>query len=117
MKYAALILGLAILMTSVVAAAAAEIPKQYRGAWCDTQWRTIYKRCSNADFEVERTYWTTVDETCTLSAIRKSKYGGHKLSAVCHGDHLTKEGKPTEARWWLGTNNTRLQVIEKEIPE
>src|SRR5262245_65899735 len=24
---------------------AAEIPKQYRGTWCQTKWATIYRRC------------------------------------------------------------------------
>jgi hypothetical protein len=28
------------------AAHAAEIPKQYHGTWCQTKWRTVYKRCA-----------------------------------------------------------------------
>src|SRR5262249_34106461 len=61
------------------------------GSWCQTKWETIYKRCSDPapipGFVVERTSWSsgTGDEvTCTLKAVRKSKYGGHRLSAVCH---------------------------------
>jgi hypothetical protein len=91
-----------------------EIPKQYRGAWCETKWSTIYKRCSAADFEITRTYWTTVESTCTVLAIHKSKYGGHRLVAKCEADEGSRDmPKRAEARWWLGTNNTRLQAIIK----
>ena len=99
---------------------AVEIPKQYRGDWCQTKWQTIYKRglkdCSGAELEIRRTYWNTVESTCTLSAIRKSKYGGHRLLAICEGDEGSRDmPNRVEVRWWLGTNNTRLQTIQKDL--
>src|SRR5262245_60116229 len=51
-------------LVALGAAHAAEIPKQYHGFWCPTKWNTIFKRCSAADFEITRTYWTGVDRTC-----------------------------------------------------
>ena len=95
---------------------AVEIPKQYRGAWCETRWQTIYERCSSADFKIKRTYWTTVESNCKVLSVRKSRYGGHRLLATCEGDEGSRD-MPTrvEVRWWLGTNNTRLQVIVKDL--
>jgi hypothetical protein len=89
------ILAFTLMMCAVVttrAAHAVEIPKQYRGAWCETEWQTIYKRCRSADFEVERTFWTTVESTCTVLSVRKSKYADivywpnapqMKVAAIC----------------------------------
>ena len=37
LKHVTLLLGLAILMTSVLAAAGAEVPAQYRGLWCEAR--------------------------------------------------------------------------------
>jgi hypothetical protein len=109
---------IAALFLATGAAHAVEIPKQYRGFWCPTQWQTVYKRCRVSDFEVTRTYWTTVESTCTLSAIRKSKYGGHRLSAVCEADEGSRDmPNHAEVRWWLGTNGTRLQTIGLERKE
>jgi hypothetical protein len=100
-----------------IEAHAVEIPKQYRGAWCETKWQTIYKRCSDADFEVKRTYWTTVESTCNVLSVRKSKYGGHRLLAICEGDEGSRDmPNRVEVRWWLGTNNTRLQTIRGYEP-
>jgi hypothetical protein len=112
-----------LLLTSVAAlflvtgtAHSVEIPKQYRGAWCETKWQTIYKRCPSADFEVERTFWTTVESTCTVLSVRKSKYGGHRLLATCEGDEGSRDmPSRVEVRWWLGTSNTRLQTIQKDL--
>jgi hypothetical protein len=113
------ILAFTLMMCAVVttrAAHAVEIPKQYRGAWCETEWQTIYKRCRSADFEVERTFWTTVESTCTVLSVRKSKYGGHSLLAKCAADEGSRDmPSHVEVRWWLGTNNTRLQTIQKDI--
>src|SRR5262245_46280943 len=106
---------IAALFLATGTAHAVEIPKQYRGAWCDTKWPTIYKRCSGADFEITRTYWTTVESTCTVLAIHKSKYGGHRLLAKCEADEGSRDmPKRAEVRWWLGSNNTRLQAIIKD---
>jgi hypothetical protein len=100
-----------------IEAHAVEIPKQYRGAWCETKWQNIYKRCSDADFEVKRTYWTTVESTCNVLSVRKSKYGGHRLLAICEGDEGSRDmPNRVEVRWWLGTNNTRLQTIRGYEP-
>jgi hypothetical protein len=110
-----LLTSVAALFLATGAARSVEIPKQYRGAWCETNWRTIYKRCLSADFEIKRTYWTTVEPTCTLSAIRKSKYGGHRLSAICKSDEGSRDmPNHAEVHWWLGSNNTRLQAIIKD---
>ena len=112
------IAGIAALFLATGTVHAAEIPKQYRGAWCETKWQTIYKRCPSADFEVKRTYWTTVESTCTPSAVRKSRYGGHRLLAICEGDEGSRDmPNRVEVRWWLGTNNTRLQVIVKDLED
>jgi hypothetical protein len=101
------------------AARGAEIPKQYRGEWCQTKWQTIFKRCKTGDaLTVLRQVWGVDDEGCELVSIRKSKYGGHRLFGTCRrtdpgpGDHDYR----TEQRWWLGSNGTRLQVIETVPP-
>jgi len=37
-----LLTGVAALLLATGTAHTVEIPKQYRGAWCETEWRTIY---------------------------------------------------------------------------
>jgi hypothetical protein len=101
---------------------AVEIPKQYRGDWCQTKWQTVYKRglkdCSGAELEIRRTYWNTVESTCNVLSVRKSKYGGHRLLATCEADEGSRDMPPrVEVRWWLGTNNTRLQIITKDVED
>src|SRR5262245_32084243 len=100
---------IAALFLAIGTAHAAEIPKQYRGEWCLTQWKTIYKRCDAGDLKVDRAGWSVEDEDCTLSAIRKSKYGGHILSSVCNRDDLEYKNRRGKERWWLGSNNTRCK--------
>jgi hypothetical protein len=109
--------GVAALLLATGTAHAVEIPKQYRGEWCLTQWQTIYKRCPSGEVIIDRTSWSSEDEACNCSAIRKSKYGGHILSGVCRDDGGAGKGKRTEERWWLGSNNTRLQMITKVAGE
>jgi hypothetical protein len=106
-----LLTGIAALFLATGAARAAEIPKQYRGTWCYTEWRTIYERCSDETGIVFTKIKSTTWENCTLTAIGRSKYGGHRLLGTCGS-----RSKPTEERWWLGSNNTRLQIIEKFPP-
>jgi hypothetical protein len=48
------LIGIAALFLATVVAHAVEIPKQYRGEWCQTKWQTIYKRCPSGDFLVDR---------------------------------------------------------------
>jgi hypothetical protein len=96
-----------------------EIPKQYHGEWCQTKWKTIYKRCrSGTAFSVLRDSWGVDDENCTLVEIRKSRYG-HKLLGRCSRADPTPEDKAyiIEERWQLSSDNTRLQVFEllKEV--
>jgi hypothetical protein len=120
MKTCAFIASVAALFLATGTAHVVEIPKQYRGEWCATKWKTIYKRCRSADaFSVLRDAWGVDDESCTLTAIRKSRYGGHRLFGTCSRADPTPEQKAysTEERWWLGSNNTRLQVIEKHGAE
>jgi hypothetical protein len=108
--------GIVVLFLVTGTAHAVEIPKQYRGAWCETKWQTVYKRCSAADFEVARTYWTTVESTCNVLSVSKSKYGGHRLIAKCEADEGSRDmPNRVEVRWWLGSNNTRLQTIQKDL--
>jgi hypothetical protein len=83
MRHATLLAGVAALFLATGAVHAVEIPKQYRGEWCLTQWQTIYKRCPSGEVIIDRTSWSSEDEACTYSAIRKSKHGGHILSGVC----------------------------------
>jgi hypothetical protein len=113
MKTSTFTASIAALLLATGTAHAVEIPKQYRGEWCNTKWKTIYKRCRSANaFSVLRDAWGVDDEGCTLMAIHKSKYGGHRLLGRCSSD--APEGvieERTEERWWLGSNNTRLQVI------
>jgi hypothetical protein len=120
MNPAIFIAGIAALFLATGTAHVVEIPKQYRGEWCATKWKTIYKRCRSADaFSVLRDAWGVDDESCTLTAIRKSRYGGHRLFGTCSRADPTPEQKAysTEERWWLGSNNTRLQVMEKHGAE
>jgi hypothetical protein len=64
---------------------------------------------------IDQTSWGWEDQGCTLSTILKSKYGGHRLFGTCGRTDPTPEDHDyrTEERWWLGSNNTRLQIIEK----
>jgi hypothetical protein len=117
-----LITGIAALFLATGTAHAVEIPKQYRGDWCQTKWQTVYKRglkdCSGAELEIRRTYWNTVESTCNVLSVRKSKYGGHRLLATCEADEGSRDMPPrVEVRRWLGTNNTRLQVIVKDVED
>src|SRR5262245_1399315 len=114
------LLSVAALFLATGTGHAVEIPKQYRGDWCQSKWQTIYQRgfknCSGAELEIRRTHFNTVESTCTLSTIHKSKYGGHRLSAVCEADEGSRDmPNRVEVRWWRGTNSTRLQVIIKDI--
>jgi transposase len=62
-------------------------------------------------------WWTTVESTCNVLSVRKSKYGGHRLLAICEGDEGSRDmPNRVEVRWWLGTNNTRLQTIHGYEP-
>jgi hypothetical protein len=107
-----LLAGVAVLFLATGTAHAAEIPKQYRGLWCQTKWNTIWKRCPDGELEIARRGWGMEDEDCALTAIRKSKYGGHILFGKCRGPDDPEGGThPTEERWWLGSNNMRLQII------
>jgi hypothetical protein len=113
-------LGVLLAVAVIVLAVSAHgeplrVPRQYQGAWCATKWHTIFRRCETEAeglaFEIERTFWGTDDQGCTLTAIRKSRYGGHRVTGRCtHAD----SGKPdwiAEERWWLGSHGTRLQVV------
>jgi hypothetical protein len=120
-----LLAGCAALFLATGTAHAAEISKQYRGTWCYTEWRTIYERCSGETGIVFTEINSTTWGECTLTGISRSKYGGHKLLGTCtRGVYPIPENrgirhlrhKFTEERWWLGSNNTRLQIIEKFPP-
>jgi hypothetical protein len=104
--------GAVVLILLMVAAARAEerraeIPLQYRSAWCATNWGTIYRRCQERDrgvqFTIDRQTVTTEETTCTLSAVRR-RGGEHRVWLECRddnqGDHSEQE------RWRLGTNRT-----------
>ena len=92
---------------------AADIPQQYRGHWCETKWRTIYKRCTAGDMIVERDGWGVEDEGCTFQSVRSDKrYGGHRTVSVCQHVDSPDPPRRSEERWWLGSNGTRLQILE-----
>jgi hypothetical protein len=81
------ITGIAALFLSTGTARAVEIPKQYRGDWCQTKWQTIiYKRglkdCSGAELEIRRTYWNTIETTCTLTGMPKRRPARSRAQAA-----------------------------------
>jgi hypothetical protein len=119
MSTCALLAGIAALFLATGAAHAVEIPKQYRGVWCGTKWETIHERCPPSDYaiEINRTNWTREQSTCTLSAIHKSKYGGHRLLGKCRptDSEPSRMDDEVEEHWWLGSNNTRLQIIIRDF--
>src|SRR5262249_44785227 len=107
-----LLAGIAALLLAIGTAHAAEIPKQYHGEWCSTKWDTIYKRCAQGDLIIDRTGWGWEDNSCEVLTVRNSKYGGNRLQALCSTVDLKNSERRIEARWWLGSNGTRLQTIE-----
>jgi hypothetical protein len=89
MRCVTLLLGLAILMASVVAAAPApaagtEVPAQYRGLWCHDQRGTYYRcRVGNSDSspDIHRNYLILTEEgRCSVVTVTP-KAGGHRLHA------------------------------------
>jgi hypothetical protein len=109
--------SIAALFLATGAAHAVEIPKQYHGQWCATEWNTIYKRCPVGELIIDQTAWSSDDSDCHVHSVRKSKYGGHVLSGVCTEDSAVRKGTPTEERWVLGSNNTRLQIIGRNLKD
>jgi hypothetical protein len=92
-----------------------EIPQQYRGHWCASEWETIYRRCPEGsdDLAVERTGYGTEDSGCTLDMVREDKrYGGHRIEATCREDKPGGEEEHRQERWWLGSHGTRLQILQ-----
>ena len=88
MKYATLLGGLAILMASITAAVAAEVPAQYRGLWCDDS--KGYYRCRKATSEaylhIRRDGFNITEEPdCRVSAVTPSGKG-HRLRMRCTGE-------------------------------
>ena len=93
MKYATL-LGLAILMASITAAAGAEVPAQYRGLWCEATERptsktssVTYYRCREATSEgylqIRRDRINLSEEgDCRITAVTSSAKG-HRLRVYC----------------------------------
>jgi hypothetical protein len=87
MKYATL-LGLAILMASITAAAGAEVPAQYRGLWCEARDGTSY-RCRKATDESSRLirrdgFNITEEGDCRVYAVTPIAKG-HRLRMRCTG--------------------------------
>jgi hypothetical protein len=101
------------LLLAIQPASAIEIPKQYRGEWCMTKWSTIYQRCKRGDFIILLKGWSMEDNDCQLVSVQKSKYGGHRLQANCEKADDPNPKYRVEERWWLGSNGTRLQMIDK----
>jgi hypothetical protein len=93
---------------------APEVPKQYRGEWCKTNWQTIYKRCKSGELIIDSTDWHNgQDWGCALRTARVSKYGGHVVTGSCNQADIY-EGLVMSERWWLGSKGTRLQRLEFE---
>jgi hypothetical protein len=86
LKHVTLLLGLAILMTSVLAAAGAEVPAQYRGLWCEARDGTYY-RCREATSEgyqhIHRDRIRLSEEgDCHITAVTPTTKG-HRLRVYC----------------------------------
>jgi hypothetical protein len=94
------------------------VPSQYRGAWCTTTWQTIYRRCPEAStgwaFTISRDGTYVDDESCKVTALRKSSHGEHRVWLECEKTDPAPSDSPTVGveRWRLGTNGTRLQILE-----
>jgi hypothetical protein len=117
MKYATLLLGLAILMANVVVAKAAEqIPAQYHGYWCEiepAQNQSLYKRCREPDSEAAISIRARDIEcgegVCKLLAITAIP-GGHKVRARCQGTYTDQGPFIQVEHWRLSPNGRRLEV-------
>jgi len=115
--------GAVVLILLMVAAARAEerraeIPLQYRSAWCATNWGTIYRRCQERDrgvqFTIDRQTVTSEDTVCKPSAVRKGN-GEHKVWLTCRDDGGVGRSSEEQERWRLGSNGTRLQILRREV--
>ena len=85
------IFALAVLMASVLAAAGAEVPAQYRGLWCDDS--KGYYRCRKATSEaylhIRRDRINLSEEgDCRITAVTSSAKG-HRLRVYCPPDVLS----------------------------
>ena len=87
LKHVTSLLGLAILMAStIIAAAAAEVPAQYRGLWCEARDGTYY-RCRKATSESSRLirrdgFNITEEPDCRVNAVTPITKG-HRLRMRC----------------------------------
>jgi hypothetical protein len=126
MKYATPLLGLAILVASVLAAAAApRIPAQYHGTWCwiephnadkvtpPTKW--TYKRCrevmSEGDFVVRASDIRSPEANCKLINI-VALHVGHRVQAECvyvaDGTPAPDQSWPMNVQWHLSDDGRYL---------
>jgi hypothetical protein len=107
---------LALLALLVATPAAAE-PPQYRGAWCNTKWQTIYRRCPEGSakwsFTIRRNLVLTEDSACEITAFRKSSNGERRVWLKCQQADVEGYTSGVE-RWRIGTNGTRLQILRTE---
>jgi hypothetical protein len=127
-KSRTLLLGLAIVLASVVAAAAqaAKTPKELRGGWCNIQnrnWdspnRSIYKRCSPwpaGDFDdVLEVGVNKIDDNdqsdreCKLLRIASIGRGRFIVRMKCR-DEASDPWKYITQRWRLFANGQRLKI-------
>jgi hypothetical protein len=114
------IVGAAVIILVVVGLALAiaeerriETPSQYRGVWCETKWQTVHRRCKESDsgwqLTIDRYTVMTEETTCKPSAVRRGS-GEHRVWLTCQSDSGDYK---TQQRWRLGTNRTRLQIIDR----
>jgi hypothetical protein len=116
--------AIALALVAVTSAAAEPIalgtPPQYRGAWCNTTWQTIYRRCPEGStkwsFTISRDGSYSEDSGCKITALRKSSHGEHRVWLECRKIDDVVEDRVTRTveRWRLGTNGTRLQILRME---
>ena len=97
------------------------VPWQYRGLWCPTNWETIYKRCrepngeDGMDVTANEVSWG--EGTCTPLGFIAMR-GRHKVWLTCRVFEISQEhGRRQIQRWRLFANGHRLQVLNWQDQE
>jgi hypothetical protein len=122
MKYATPLLGLAILMASVVAAAAEpQIPQQYHGEWCTishNEQKSVFKRCRDrynnetGGLQIRTHHYDALETRHTPTKVIPYR-NGHKIDGTwVHetGEKGTSEGPEY---WSLSQDGRYLIIVDK----
>jgi hypothetical protein len=122
MKYATLILGLAILMVGVVTAAAEpQIPSQYHGEWCaisqSNEQKTVFKRCRDrydndkGGLRIRARYYDALETRHTPTQIVRYR-NGHKIEGTWSQPDSSDKDVPEGPDYWYLTQDGRYLIIE-----